>query len=922
MSFVPTTSASPSPAPTATATPSWCDDGKVEGYHASLRLLRWRRLRVTLRNVRNDYAREHPFFVCKALLKSAASQAGLAGKVDFLWRPSSAPLPHRVRKGHLYALDLVFPGAGQEDVAAFAGGLRTWAADGRHNFTLERLGEPEERGLGILEAEMLGALDTTAGEVCLDFLSPLAFKSSDSRRPHVLEAQALIDFCTVHLARLFPEQMLPAGIEAGRLETLPWFWEEVGLGGSPIRHKSKSQPGHVHLCGYVGPLYLRGEWQRHLPVLLACSELHAGFGRGAKDLRTNSPDKREALSHGHGGFILKTGRPCLDRVLSDPNRFHATRRELAGESPVAQELHALLDDGESLAAEVHGAFQAGTYAPEPACFCDLPKKDGGTRRIGLIGARDRILQGTLLQVLAAPLDRALMEAAIGYRPGRSVAFAARKVREAAAEGFTHAVRCDIRDFFDSIDWELMDRAIDAALPMADRLLRACLKSVYRAPIRLDAERVRPRDRGLPQGSPLSPLLANLYLTPLDATLEAQGQRALRFGDDLLVLTRGSGPAETILDALSRKLADLRLELHPDKTSIQPLDEGFRFLGVDFPAALDEEEVAPEPLHKSLHVQEPYAFAGLDGRSVVIRKNREILARVPLERVGEVVFYGDGAASHRLLQTCSQEKIPVSFCSRTGWHLCTLRPDSRLWFERLARHHRRYEDLGEAGRLRVARAVVAAKLHNYACWLGSLPGEASRECRGFIAATLDRLDGAETVEALRGHEGAAAARIYPCLNGRLTNLDFRSNGRAPRAKPDRYNALLDFFYSRLFTRINVLLRDAGVNPYLGFLHSGKDNYESLVCDLQEPFRARMDRLVHKLVRQRTVRPEDIASDEGGPWRPASGAVVGKLLEAFSREESVRLAGDPATLGENLRAQCGAIRRWVDGQEGDVRFYRAK
>jgi CRISPR-associated protein Cas1 len=141
---------------------------------------------------------------------------------------------------------------------------------------------------------------------------------------------------------------------------------------------------------------------------------------------------------------------------------------------------------------------------------------------------------------------------------------------------------------------------------------------------------------------------------------------------------------------------------------------------------------------------------------------------------------------------------------------------------------------------------------------------------------------------------------------------------PREKPDRWNVLLDFGYTRLFARLNVLLCVRGLNPYLGFLHSPANNYESLVCDLQEPFRARCDRWVLRLVNLRQARSEDFESDTRGGLRLTREATR-RLLQAWEQEMDTRWGGDAGTLEQLLHAQVEAVREWVFTR-GGLRLYR--
>jgi len=287
-------------------------------------------------------------------------------------------------------------------------------------------------------------------------------------------------------------------------------------------------------------------------------------------------------------------------------------------------------------------------------------------------------------------------------------------------------------------------------------------------------------------------------------------------------------AEKALQDANDILQPLGLRLNPDKTDVSALDLGFSFLGMDLSPTLDSETVARSAFRKSLFIQEAYAFAGVDHESVVIRRRDEVLARLPIHRLAEIVFMGHGSVSTGLIQACARLRIPLSFCSPGGWYHCTLRPDSRAWFGLVARHERRHEELGEGGRLEQARFVVEAKLRNYAHWLHARPGPAAKAVRAELMDIVKRLSKATSFEMVRGHEGSAAKLTFPFINHLVLSNEFRSDKRVPREKPDRYNTLLDMLYSLLFTRFNVLLRSAGLNPYLGFLHSAQDQYESLVC----------------------------------------------------------------------------------------------
>lgn len=891
----------------------------------ALRELRWYKLPLRLSNRRNQYAREHPLFIFKGIFKFACGLCDPPLSCDYLFHPVGQPLPGRVRRGQVYDLEVIFPQGDETLLQRFIDGVTRQLGKQPRNFDLESIGPAQCRALADVEAEVLPTLDAASDEVCLDFVTPLVFNSPDPLRPWLLEASGLIQLCTVHLARLYPQ--LPWPLDTGSLagiQALPYFWEN-----DAIWHRSKSQPPapdgqHTRqkIEGFTGPLYLRGDWRRLLPLLLVCSELHTGYGKGDLPGLAAQRHARHPISNPQGAFRLRTGRTFFDRQIKDPARFQLTARELAADSDAAEELARSLDGGKAVATAMAAAVADGDYRPETARIFPIGKPAGGERCLALLGAADLIVHRTLHTMLAPVCDRMLEHASVGFRPGRSIDTARRLMNQAIQAGAAYAVRADIEAFFDELDWQVLETALRRALPRADHLTLAAIVRCIQMPAEQKGWPLA-RSRGVLQGSPLSPLLANLCLDTFDEEMARLGYRMIRYGDDFVVLTSSREEAERALADINVLLAPLSLRLNPEKTAVTPLDLGFTFLGLDVPSALSDGTLARSALRKTLYLKRPYAFTGIDGDSVVVRKDDELLARLPLHRVGEIVFLGDGAVSTRLLQRCASLRIPVSFCSPAGWYSSTLKPDSKSWFGLVAAHARRHDALEAAGRLAAARRLVEAKLRNYSSWLLSLPKPDAKQAARTLLEICRELNGATDVDAVRGYEGSGARLVFALVNRLGARPGFESPRRVPREKPDRFNTLLDMLYSLLFTRLNVLLRSQGLDPYLGFLHSPLDHYESLVCDLQEPFRCRMDRLALKLINRQEITADGFEQPqpESGRWR-LTGDAVGVVIEAFEREEEVRLVGEPSTLTQLLAGQVLAIRQWAEGQAVEPAFFAAE
>jgi group II intron reverse transcriptase/maturase len=248
--------------------------------------------------------------------------------------------------------------------------------------------------------------------------------------------------------------------------------------------------------------------------------------------------------------------------------------------------------GEELAL-LAAELRSGTYRPGPVLAREIPKpgQSGKTRRLLLANVRDRIVQTAVAQVLTPRLDPGFSPISFAYREGRGTQQAILTLKKALASGAgPWVVDLDFRNYFDSIPH--------------DRLLSRLSQVIREAPLLdLIGKLLRPRillpgggslraRRGVSQGSPLSPLLANFYLTPLDRILEhTAGATPLRYADDLIVLCPDEVAARNILGRIERFAGQNGLELHPEKTRLVDLrQEPVTFLGY----ACHTDHLAPSP----------------------------------------------------------------------------------------------------------------------------------------------------------------------------------------------------------------------------------------------------------------------------------------------------------------------------------------
>lgn len=401
-----------------------------------------------------------------------------------------------------------------------------------------------------------------------------------------------------------------------------------------------------------------------------------------------------------------------------------------------------------------------------------------------------------------------------------------------------------------------------------------------------------RGLGLHQGSVLSPLLCNVYLNRFDQAMLSAGFRVIRYADDFAIPAKNRVEAERALTAASDNLADLRLELNPEKSQVVSFDTGVSFLGSTVTSTTSPGvDALSHPLETVVYVDKDGALLRSRGDRMLVEHRGKVLFRLNFRRVRQVVCTGRVGMTTPFLRRALRLGIDLVIISDQAG------PSGRLTSLDVTDPTVRRAQYRLAGDHRLARAFVDGKIANMRTallraarrQLDPLLGEVAER----LAAMRLLLSDADSLEKVMGYEGAASREYFRAWRHLFGEIwDFESRQRRP--PPDPVNAMLSFGYTLLVNEAIAALEMARLDPAVGFLHQSRWGRPNLALDLIEEFRpVVVDAVTLRCLNTGIVKPEDfdVAPDAGCRMndrarRAFLAAYERRMLTLFTHEATAR------------------------------------
>ncbi len=517
-------------------------------------------------------------------------------------------------------------------------------------------------------------------------------------------------------------------------------------------------------------------------------------------------------------------------------------------------------------AEIIGSIREMTYSPGPVRLSTIVNKKGKRRMIATMNSIDRLICRALVQVLELDIEPHLSDVCFSYRRGKSALDAANLAASYMQKGLTWVGELDVENYFDTIPRDRMVSKISEIIQ--DYLLVSLIKCYVYQSMESDGE-VYQSDVGLIQGSPLSPLLSNLYLADLDKKLLEKDISFYRYGDDINIYASSFEEANEILLQIKTNLNQLGLSVNVGKGGVF-LGINRKCLGYEF-VEQGENILVQRVFHKKHEIYRHWTQSSvkkignnyhLVNDGILTKKDFNILFEnadgkrfVPVETVDSLNVYSNCIFSGSFFDYMNSEQLSVNFYNRYGNKIGTFIPNK--WKRSIEIEQSQIALIGnEKEHLKIAKKYQNANIFNIRAVLRyyqrRMDNPQIDETVNRITEILKDVNEQKSIENLMIYEAQARQMYFRCFNVIMDDEDYKFVCRTKRPPKDALNAMISFGNTLLYQRFASEIYASKLDIRFGLLHSSKHRTENLNLDLADLFKPIIvDRTIFTLVNKKML-----------------------------------------------------------------------
>lgn len=830
----------------------------------SLEHLNWYRIKVDLRanHTLNTYA----YSVIEAITKEIKSDIGYEG--DIIYHVTGRSFIYRLRADDSFTAEIILPRATPQDSQIWADAIDIYFQDSwnTRNVSLINLEEPELRNYQVLRQEKEEQL-RDRDEICLDFLTPIPIKIKHPKKRAHIEERDFIGLFTSAIDKLFGAKP-SISLDQDSLRLLVyWNYEEY-------RVNSFSQSSSSRLInGCMGKIYIKGALERVIPLLLICEEIHAG----------------SSLTYGRGYYVISSNSYTSfinPKSFQDSLQFYIEKnRDKIDNSSIGE-----------VTSELYNAIVTATYEPQTP---DAFTPDGSQLLTEKFHWKDMVVQSLLYKILKNPIDNMLPLTVFSYRSHISADDIKSKVDEILNAGYSHVALIQLERLYKEIDHDYLIKALSEIIPKADHFIVKIVEKIIKTGYRFNGAYYHPT-KGLPMGSPLSAMLTNVYLLKADKALNSESAVALRHADTYLLMSQSEEKLNEILTKAERILKQIGFKVN--KTAVKFVkDSDINFAGINIRC-----EKKIENLRKPLYVVNPDMYLSIQSDTVKISSSDKTVETIPIGRISELIITADTTLSTPMLRKLIKNQIPIVISSNFKASVAIVRRDNKSHYDEILNHYLRYKTLSEDEILMYAKEIARLKLKSYEILFSTMRHLFGEQLRDKLSYYRQKISEVNNLDTVRGYEAIASRENYMALNTLIKDSRFHIKKRK-RRDPDLINSLINLCSHITFNRIRTVSMSLSLNPYLGFLHSSENNYESLCADIQELLRARMEHFIITLINRRIIKVQDFTQRNNSHVLTSAG--IQKFIRHLEEYFNMTYNSEQETINDFIYRQLNIIKLWV-------------